>query len=49
MKKKGNKTKLSVEHADKDGKEDLPGYPSYPDNEDIYSKDKEEKNIDPEL
>ncbi len=48
MKKKGNKTKLSDEQANKDGKADLPGYPSYPDSEDIYSKDKEEKSVDPE-
>ena len=27
---------------------DLPGYPLYPDDEDIYSKCKEEENIDPE-
>lgn len=26
----------------------LPGYPTYPDNEDIYNQDKEEKEIDPE-
>jgi hypothetical protein len=32
----------------KKNKDNLPGYPSYPSNEDIYSKDKEEKDIDPE-
>ncbi len=34
----------------KQNKEDkeLPGYPLYPDNEDIYSKFKEEENLDPE-
>jgi hypothetical protein len=26
----------------------LPGYPEYPDNEDIFKKGKEEENIDPE-
>jgi hypothetical protein len=26
----------------------LPGYPTYPDSEDIYNQDKEEKEIDPE-
>jgi hypothetical protein len=29
-------------------KNPLPGYPLYPDNEDIYQRDKEEENIDPE-
>jgi hypothetical protein len=48
MKKKVDKTNLPAEQADKDGKADLPGYPSYPDSEDIYIKDKEEENIDPE-
>lgn len=32
----------------KERKTDFPGYPEYPDSEDIYSKLKEEKNIDPE-
>lgn len=27
-------------------KEDLPGYPHYPENEDIYNKDKKEEDID---
>ena len=48
MKKKFDKTNLPAEKAGKGGKEDLSGYPSYPDNEDIYSKDKEEENVDPE-
>ncbi len=48
MKKKADKTNLSAEQADKDVKPDLPGYPLYPASEDIYSKDKEEENIDPE-
>ncbi len=26
---------------------DLPGYPLYPEDEDVYSKFKEEENIDP--
>jgi len=26
----------------------LPGYPTYPDNEDIYNQGKEEKEVDPE-
>ena len=29
-------------------KEEFPGYPIYPDNEDIYVKDLEEKDINPE-
>lgn len=29
-------------------KESLPGYPLYPDNEDIYNRDKEEEDLDPE-
>ena len=29
-------------------KEEFPGYPQYPASEDIYSKDKEETEIDPE-
>ncbi len=29
-------------------KENLPGYPEYPDNEDIFKKGKEEEDIDPE-
>ena len=28
--------------------EDLPGYPSYPDNEDIYKTDKEMSDLDPD-
>ncbi len=31
-----------------DSGEDLPGYPAYPDNEDIYRRDKELPEIDPE-
>jgi len=34
--------------VDKENKNSLPGYPLYPDNEDIYQRDKEEENIDPE-
>ncbi|HEY5122992.1 MAG TPA: hypothetical protein VIK14_04585 [Ignavibacteria bacterium] len=48
MEKKDDKTNLPAKQADNDGKTDLPGYPSYPDSEDIYIKDKEEENIDPE-
>jgi hypothetical protein len=31
-----------------DSKQEFPGYPIYPSSEDIYSKSKEEKDIDPE-
>jgi hypothetical protein len=37
-----------VKRTDVDEKDNLPGYPSYPESEDIYNKGKEEKNIDPE-
>lgn len=32
----------------KENKTDLPGYPIYPAGEDVYKKDKEEKELDPE-
>jgi len=47
MKKDNKSSPLSLKE-DKDGKTNLPGYPSYPDNEDIYQKFKEEKKITPE-
>jgi hypothetical protein len=34
--------------AKKKKEPDLPGYPIYPASEDVYSKDKEETDIDPE-
>jgi hypothetical protein len=44
MKKKKDNQNL----ADKEDKNEFPGYPVYPAGEDIYSKDKEESDIDPE-
>ena len=37
-----------VEQTKVDEKNYLPGYPTYPESEDIYHQDKEEKVIDPE-
>ena len=39
---------LPAQQTDKKGKTDLPGYPLYPAGEDIFSKSKEEGNINPE-
>jgi hypothetical protein len=38
---------MSKKEKNKEG-EEFPGYPLYPANEDIYSQDKEETEIDPE-
>jgi hypothetical protein len=48
MKKQENHINPSVQQKDKKEKIDLPGYPLYPANEDIYGQYKEEKSIDPE-
>jgi hypothetical protein len=48
MKKQVNPTKLTTEWAEKKEKTDLPGYPLYPSGEDIFSKSKEEENINSE-
>ena len=48
MKKKINKSNPSESQADKKQKNDLPGYPLYPDSEDIYENFKEEEAINPE-
>ncbi len=48
MKNKGNLANASVHQPEKQAKKEQPGYPLYPANEDIFSKYKEEKNIDPE-
>ena len=48
MKNKKNQTNTPVQQADKKGEIDLPGYPLYPAGEDIFSKSKEEGNINPE-
>lgn len=34
--------------TDKAEKKDFPGYPAYPASEDIYSREKEETDVDPE-
>lgn len=48
MKKQDKQSNLSAQHADKQGKIDLPGYPLYPAGEDIFNKFKEEGKINPE-
>ena len=48
MKKKNDQTNLPVQQIDKKEVSDLPGYPVYPAGEDIFSKSKEERNINPE-
>ena len=48
MKKISNNTKPPAQQAEKERKALLPGYPLYPDRNDIYSNYKEEENIDPE-
>jgi len=48
MKAKDDKTNQPGRQKGHKEKNDLSGYPTYPANEDIYSKYHEEKNIDPE-
>ena len=48
MKKQDKQINLPAQQTDKKGKEELPGYPLYPSGEDIFSKSKEEGNINPE-
>ena len=48
MKKKDGTTNLPDRQEGNEEKNKLPGYPLYPASEDIYSKYREEKNIDPE-
>ena len=48
MKEKEDKSNMPDKKSDNEKKTDLPGYPLYPDGEDIYSKYKEEESIDPE-
>jgi hypothetical protein len=48
MKAKDNKKKVPDRKAGNEEKKDLPGYPLYPEGEDLYSKYHKEKNIDPE-
>lgn len=49
MKEKGENTKLAGRKEGHEKKNTLPGYPIYPESEDIYSKYDEEKDIDPEV
>lgn len=48
MKRKSTHNNLLALVAEAEGKIALPGYPLYPASEDIFSKSKEEKNINPE-
>ena len=48
MKGEGDNGNLPIRQVYSKEKNNLPGYPLYPSNEDIYSKSHEEKNIDPE-
>ncbi len=48
MKKEPNSPRSAHSKSDKTEANDFPGYPVYPPSEDIYSKSKEEENIDPE-
>ena len=48
MKKNGNNKSLTDQISDSDEKNKIQEYPFYPAREDIYSKYKEEKDINPE-
>ena len=48
MKNKDENKNITSRQIASSGENDLPGYPSYPASEDIYSKSEEEKDIDPE-
>ena len=48
MKEKDENAKPSPENDEREAKKDLPGYPEYPQEEDIYNKYDEEGSIDPE-
>jgi len=48
MKEKEDNTNLADHQESSEDKNNLPGYPLYPASEDIYSKYREEKDIDPE-
>lgn len=48
MSKKEMNLESSQKEKDNNKKENVPGYPLYPDNEDIYNKFKKERNINPE-
>jgi hypothetical protein len=46
--KKSQKPHTNVEQDDQEKKEQLPGYPIYPANQDVYAEFKEEEDTDPE-
>lgn len=48
MKKDSNKLNPSESHIDRKKEENPPGYPLYPESEDIYKKFQEETDINPE-
>ncbi|RPH29215.1 MAG: hypothetical protein EHM93_17605 [Bacteroidales bacterium] len=48
MKEKNGNESLSSDHAGKETAREFKGYPLYPDEEDIYKKYQEEKEVDPE-
>ena len=48
MKKKNSKTSWSEQQTEKNKVDSLPGYPLYPDDEDIYENFREEADLDPE-
>jgi len=49
MKVKGENTKRAGRKAGQEKETALPGYPIYPESEDIYNQYEEEKDIDPEV
>jgi hypothetical protein len=48
MKSKNDKLKPTESQIDNEKEKDLPGYPIYPENEDIYKQFQEEEDINPE-
>lgn len=48
MKQEYRNTKRPIPEADSEMKENFPGYPKYPANEDVYAQFKEESELDPE-
>jgi hypothetical protein len=48
MKEKGDNTNLNYPLSNKDKKNSFPGYPAYADSDDVYSKDEEQEDINPE-
>ena len=48
MENKDNETKVPHQQADDKEKTDLPGYPTYPANEDIYNQYQKKMDVNPE-